>query len=97
MPTIVKDDHIPKGTKKIIKFSAEWCGPCKRISPVFKKLSEEYKNIDFYDVDIEENGVLAERFNITAMPTFVFLKDEKEVLRLQGADETKLRKSVKEF
>jgi thioredoxin len=83
--------------KKIIKFSAEWCGPCKRISPVFKKLSEEYKNIDFYDVDTDENVHLAERFNITAMPTFVFLKDEKEVLRLQGADENKLRKSVKEF
>lgn len=93
----VNDDIIPKRYKKIIKFSANWCGPCKRISPIFKKLSQEYKNIYFYDVDIDENPLLPEKFGIIAMPTFVFLKDEKEILRLQGADEIKLIKSVKEF
>ena len=41
---------------KIIKCSANWCQPCRILSPIFHKVSEmnEFKNIDFYDLDIDD-------------------------------------------
>lgn len=79
-----------KKSKVVIKFSASWCGPCKKIAPVYDKLSEEHKNITFYEVDVDENEVLAEEFKISAMPTFVSLNKGEEFSRLAGADSKKL-------
>lgn len=90
------DDTIPTNTS-VIKFSAQWCLPCKKIAPLFNKLAKQYTDIHFYDVDVDENQLLAERMNITGMPTFVFLKEKKEILRLTGADEKKLSDALKTF
>lgn len=78
--------EIPQSGAVVIDFFATWCGPCKRIAPAFEKLAESITSIQFFKVDVDESPELVNQFDISAMPTFVFLKDGKEVRRVEGAD-----------
>ena len=78
----------------IIDFTATWCGPCQRIAPLFASLEEEFKHVVFCKVDVDENGGIAERYNVSAMPTFKALRAGAVVGELQGADPDALRKLV---
>jgi thioredoxin 1 len=80
--------------KSVLKFSAEWCGPCKNIAPYYHTLAEEFKSISFYEIDVDRSEDITDTFKVTSMPTFVTLQKGKEVERVQGADKNKLRKLV---
>ncbi len=62
----------------IIKCGATWCAPCKEIKPFYQYLSENYPNVTFYDLDIDnpqfEN--ITTSLPITKIPTFVFIKNQ---------------------
>lgn len=75
-----------KSTDKIVllDFFATWCGPCKMLSPILEELKNEYPNIDFYKVDVDESREIAARYSITSMPTLVFVKEGKEIERFIG-------------
>ena len=72
-------------TKKVLKFSATWCNPCKAYKPVFEQVSKENPDIEFKEIDIEQNEDLAEEYNIMSVPTTIVLLDEVPVKRLSGA------------
>ncbi|MGQ9621010.1 MAG: thioredoxin, partial [Bacteroidales bacterium] len=58
----------------IIDFYADWCGPCKIVSPILEELSEEYKEkMDFYKIDTEKEGELAAVFGIRNIPSLLFV------------------------
>ena len=78
--------EVPQQGAVIIDFFATWCGPCKRIAPTYEKLAEAFTNVTFLKVDVDEAPELTNEYNISAMPTFVFLKNGKEVKRVEGAD-----------
>lgn len=78
--------EIPQQGAVVIDFFATWCGPCKRIAPTFEKLAEAFPNVTFLKVDVDEAPELVNTFDVSAMPTFVFLKDGNEVKRVEGAD-----------
>ncbi len=65
-------------------FSAQWCSPCKATKPHFNTLKESVTDVEYQLVDVDEEGHLAEKFNIRAVPTFVLLKDNTEVARMSG-------------
>lgn len=98
--TISEHDEVLKGNKPVVlQFSASWCGPCKMITPKVKAMSEseEYKNINFRYIDIDEsneNRELASKYNITSVPTFRMTKDGKEFNTLLGADVQKLKAAI---
>jgi len=79
----------------VIDFTATWCGPCKMISPFFEELSTKYHGVSFYKVDVDQCQEVAMKYQVSAMPTFVYLKNGKEVDRLQGADKSGLEAKVK--
>jgi len=70
--------------KKIIKLGAQWCGPCKAFSKTFEKVqeNEEYKDIEFkeLDVDEDEGGEMAEKYQVRSVPTIILLDDNDEVV-----------------
>lgn len=71
---------------ELIDFYADWCGPCKVMAPIFEELEKEYQGkVTFRRVDVEAEGDLAARYGIMSIPTFVLLKDGKEVDRQIGA------------
>ena len=83
---VTEVSDIPQQGAVVIDFFATWCGPCKRIAPTYEKLSEAFPGIAFLKVDVDEAAELVNQYDISAMPTFVFLKDGKEVKRVEGAD-----------
>ena len=83
---IFEVSQVPEKGAVVIDFYATWCGPCKRIAPTFDKLSEAFSSIRFLKVDVDESAELVDKFNVNVMPTFVFLKDGKEVKRVEGVD-----------
>lgn len=80
----------------ILDFTASWCGPCKAIAPIFKELSEEF-DAQFIKVDVDENPEAAQKFGVSAMPTFVFIKGGEVVDRLMGANAARLKELIAEW
>ena len=75
--------NITDSTGKItvIDFYATWCGPCKMMTPVMEKMEEKYSNkIEFRKVDVDQNGELAQQYNIQSIPTLVILSPNNEVI-----------------
>ena len=64
---------------------AEWCAPCRAMSPIFEALSKEMKDIKFAKLNVDENPEIASRYSVMSIPTFLILKDGKEVDRIIGA------------
>ena len=71
---------------KLLDFYADWCGPCKIMGPVFEEIEGDYEGlIEFQKVDVESDNETASRFGIMSIPTFVLVKDDKEIDRKIGA------------
>jgi len=65
---------------------AEWCGPCRIISPIIKELSQEMKGqIAFGKLNTDENQAIAQSFNIYAIPTLLIFKDGQMIDQIVGA------------
>lgn len=63
-----------KGDKPtIIDFYAEWCQPCKQLSPILEELSKEYSNINIFKINVDEEKELASAFGIQSIPTMLFI------------------------
>jgi thioredoxin len=69
----------------IIDVYADWCGPCKRLAPIFEELNKELGgSYQFTKLNVDHESALSDRFHVTGMPTLIFLKNGKEVSRLVG-------------
>lgn len=63
-------DIIESEGSKVLYFTATWCPPCKKIAPVFEKISKEFEATTFVKIDIDDHRELAEKYNISSVPTF---------------------------
>jgi len=81
---------------KVLKFYAEWCGPCKGLSMVIKGAADKI-TIPIEEVNIDDNLMMSQMFNIRSVPTMVIVdKDEKEIKRQVGTmNETQLLEFLK--
>ncbi|KAH6895684.1 thioredoxin-like protein [Thelonectria olida] len=79
---------------------AEWCGPCKAISPILEKLSDQAafsETVDFVKFDVDALPDLAQELGIRAMPTFILYKDGEKVNELVGANPPALLKLIEGY
>ncbi|PIL27794.1 hypothetical protein GSI_10947 [Ganoderma sinense ZZ0214-1] len=70
----------------IVDFFATWCGPCKVIAPIFEQLASHYPNGVFLKVDVDKVPPIAQKYQVTAMPTFIVIKESGVVDMMRGAD-----------
>ena len=73
------------------------CGPCKNIAPYLEELSNTYPNAHFLNVDVDECQETAAAYGITAMPTFIFLRNKTRLALVKGADKAGLEAKIKQF
>jgi|TARA_B100000035_G_scaffold315080_1_gene333813 thioredoxin 1 len=69
--------------KSIKYFSATWCGPCQSYKPIMEQLSSEGHNIEFIDIDSQED--MARQYNVRSVPTTVIEENGNEISRFIGA------------
>lgn len=69
-----------------VDFWAEWCGPCRAVSPTVEELSNEYKSkVEFVKVNVDQNSDLAQKYNVFSIPTLAIFKDGEIVSQKMGA------------
>ena len=69
---------------KVIKFGADWCGPCKRLEPIIETLVNKNTDVDFQKVNVDTEAEITVQYGIRNIPVIVFLKDGNEVDRMVG-------------
>jgi thioredoxin 1 len=81
------DEHV-KGSDipVLVDFWAEWCGPCKMISPVLEEIAAENEGkIQIGKLNIDDNLEVTRRFDVMSIPTLILFKDGQPEVRLIGA------------
>ncbi|WBU37250.1 thioredoxin [Homoserinibacter sp. YIM 151385] len=70
----------------MVDFWAEWCGPCRAVSPILDKIAEEHADkIDIVKLDVDANPETAMKYGITSIPAMYVFKDGEVVKRMVGA------------
>ena len=80
-----QDKVIASKLPVLVDFYADWCTPCKMAAPILEELSEDYKDkLVIAKVNVDQNPVSAQNYDVMSIPTVVLLKDGKEVGRQIG-------------
>ncbi|GAA6012490.1 hypothetical protein JCM11491_004348 [Sporobolomyces phaffii] len=81
----------------VIDFHATWCGPCHAIAPHFEALSKTHASTSvFVKVDVDKASDVSRAYQVRAMPTFVFVKNERKVGEVKGADRAGLEAAIRQ-
>jgi thioredoxin len=81
--------------KVVVDFYASWCGPCKKIAPLFNSLANHYNDsIVFVKVDADQAEEICSLYEIDSLPTFISFKDGAILKRFEGASASELNAMV---
>lgn len=98
MALVITTDNIQElmdsGKPLVIDFWAEWCGPCRTISPIIEELARDYADsVNIGKCNIEENNTIVVKYGIRNIPTILFIKNGEIVDKQVG---TSSRSVIKE-
>lgn len=86
---------IASGTPVIVDFSADWCPPCRAITPVYDALSDAYEGkLLFAKMNTEAHPLTSVRLGVQALPTFILFKGGKVIGRLIGPRPGRLKHDI---
>ena len=79
-------DVMTSSKPVFVDFWAEWCGPCRMVSPVVEELSDEYNGkVDFVKVNVDQANELASKYNVFSIPTLAIFNKGEIVAQQVGA------------
>ncbi|MGQ9543251.1 MAG: thioredoxin [Candidatus Bathyarchaeia archaeon] len=79
------DETVGRGGLVVVDFWAEWCGPCRVLSPIIDQLAKEYAGKAlFAKLNVDENPATAARFGVMSIPTLLIFKDSRLVDTVVG-------------
>ncbi len=79
------DEVLESKVPVLLDFYADWCGPCRMVSPIVDEIAEERADIKVGKINVDEEGALAEHFGIVSIPALVVIKDGQIVNQAVGA------------
>ena len=79
------EEEVLKSEKPVlVDFYADWCGPCKMLSPIVDQVAEENEDIKVVKVNVDDAQDLAMKYQVMSIPTLVVIKEGKEINRSVG-------------
>lgn len=80
-----EQEVLNSNKRVLVDFYADWCGPCKILSPRVAEIANENKDIKVVKINVDQNEDLARKYNISSMPTLLVIENGKELNRAVGA------------
>jgi len=69
----------------LVDFFADWCGPCKMLSPILKQVKDELEDkVSIIKINVDKNQALASKYQVRGVPTMLLFKNGKQVWRQSG-------------
>lgn len=68
----------------VVDFYADWCAPCRALTPILEQLSDELDEVQFLKLNIDESRDIAQKYGISSIPTLIFFKNSEPVQTLNG-------------
>jgi thioredoxin 1 len=78
-------DVLKNSKPVIVDYWAEWCGPCRQVSPVLEEIASEHSEIDVVKLNVDENPAVTQRYGIMNIPTLSVFKGGEVVKEIVGA------------
>ena len=80
---------INSSTPVLVDFKAEWCGPCKMMTPILSEVKEELgDNIRIIKIDVDKNPAIASQYNVKGVPTLMIFREGNMLWRQAGLIQT---------
>lgn len=90
-------DSLRQNGYVLIDFYADWCGPCKRLGEKLPDLEEQFSEITFVKVNIDESPELAKEYKVRSLPTVMISKDTETFTKIVGFDLNKIVEALNDI
>jgi thioredoxin 1 len=90
------DQEVLKNNKlTLVDFYADWCGPCKMLSPILERIASEETNFDIAKINVDESQYLAMKYQVMSIPTMILFKNGSPIDSIIGfSDDKKIRNLI---
>ena len=69
----------------LVDFYADWCGPCRMVSPIVDEIADERRDVTVGKVNVDDENAIAMKYGVMSIPTLIVFKDGQEKTRIVGA------------
>lgn len=80
-----QDEVLSSDKPVLVDFWAEWCGPCRMVSPIVDQIADEQDNLKVVKINIDENPAAPRQYGVMSIPTLLVFKDGEPAKRIVGA------------